>query len=255
MPAGDASIANSGTPPAADRWTTGPLDDFTTLGTVKNVAPIASSDTVANSVVWNYGTYDGQQPNKTIDLLFTVRATTKPFADSLAVSNVVLGLYNNSTGVISSTAAATNGTTRAPNLTLVKSITASSNPACAAAVAPANYDAARAGCDAGDTIDYRLTVSNTGHFGAYNVLLDDDGGLPAAGFAGSCTLLTVTDGAGTAVATSGNLFDTSAGNGLVDRDDTGRQQRHARSDRDPSRQLSLHDSDRRAAIASRPHHR
>jgi uncharacterized repeat protein (TIGR01451 family)/fimbrial isopeptide formation D2 family protein len=218
IPAGDASIANSGTVPAPDRWTTGPLDDFTSLGTVKNVSPTASSNTVANSVEWDYGTYDGQDANKTIDLLFTVRATTKPFADSLAVSNVVLGFYNNSTGVISSTAAATNGTTRAPKLTLAKSIIASSHtsaPACTTATPPANYDAAYAGCDSGDTIDYRLTVSNIGHFDAYNVLLDDDGGLAAAGYGGSCTLLGVSDGAGTAIATTGNLFDTSAGNGLL----------------------------------------
>ncbi len=214
VPAGDASIANTGTPPTTNQWTTGPLDNFTTLGTIKNVAPVASTNPVANAVQWNYGTYDGQDPNKTIDLLFTFRATSKPFADSLAVSNVVLGLYNNSTGVISSTAAAANGTTRAPHLTLAKSITASSNPACASAAPPANYDAAVAGCDAGDTIDYRLTVSNAGRSNAYNVRLDDDGGLPAAGFAGSCTLLSVTDGAGTPVAASGTLFDTSAGGGL-----------------------------------------
>ena len=77
------------------------------------------------------------------------------------------------------------------------------------------FAAALAGCDAGDTIDYLLTVSNTGHYNAYNVLLDDDGGLPAGGYGGLCTLLGVTDGGGTAVATSGNLFDTSAGNGLL----------------------------------------
>ncbi len=215
VPAGDTAIAFSGTPPPANHWTTGPLDNFTTLGTtINNVAPVASSNTVANSVVWNYGTFDGQQANKVIDLLFTFRATTTPFADSLAVSNVVLGLYNNSTGVISSTAAATNGTTRAPRLTLTKSITATSNPACAATAPPANYDAAVAGCDAGDTIDYRLTVSNAGRSNAYNVRLDDDGGVPAAGFGGSCTLLTVTNGAGAPVTTSGSLFNTSASGGL-----------------------------------------
>ncbi len=214
VPAGDTAIANSGTPPAANRWTTGPLDDFTTLGTVKFVAPVASSNTVANSVQWNYGTFDGQQPNKTIDLLFTFRATVRPFADSLAVSNVAQGIYNNSTGVISQTAAATNGTTRAPRLTLAKTITASSNPACATTAPPVTYDSAVAGCDAGDTIDFRLTVSNVGHSTSYNVRLDDDGGLPAAGYGGSCTLLTVTDGAGSTVATAGSLFDTSANGGL-----------------------------------------
>ena len=40
VPAGDTAIAFSGTPPAANHWTTGPLDNFTTLGTRStNVSP------------------------------------------------------------------------------------------------------------------------------------------------------------------------------------------------------------------------
>ncbi len=215
-PAGDAALAKSGTPPAAGRWTLGPDDTFTTLGgTVQNLTPAVTTSGVNNSIVFTYPAYDVQGPNEVVDLLFTVAATDATYADGLSITNVGVSETTNSFGQPSQLVDTVPIESRAPRLTLAKAILATSNPACAADTPPADFDGAVRGCDAGDTIDFRLTLQNAGRLAARNVRLDDDQGNPAAGFGGSCTLLAVTDGNGVAVPTTGSLFDTSANGGLV----------------------------------------
>ena len=216
-----ASARNSAAVPPAGRWTAGPADTFTKVNagdTIGLVQPVLATSGLGgeNRVSWDYGTYVGQQAGRVVDLLFTVTATTRPFGDALNLLNLAQLAYQNTVAVVTAEAAGVVTTTKAPSLTLQKTITGSSNGSCVAATPPANFDSARSGCDAGDTIDYRLVIANAGRSPAYNVRVDDDGGLPAAGFAGSCTLQSVTQGDGsTSVTATGDLFDTAAAGGLV----------------------------------------
>lgn len=216
-----AAARNPALAPAAGTWTAGPLDTFTKVSAgdaAGLVQPTLATSGIGgeNRVSWDYGTFVGQEPGRVVDLLFTVTATTRPFGDALNLLNLAQVQYQNTVAVVTAEAAGVVTTTRAPSLSLQKTITGSSNPACVATAPPAGFDSARQGCDAGDAIDFRLVLANGGRAPAYNVRVDDDGGLPAGGFGGSCTLQGVTLGDGiTPVATSGNLFDTSASGGLV----------------------------------------
>ncbi|MBK8322758.1 MAG: DUF11 domain-containing protein [Betaproteobacteria bacterium] len=214
--AGDAALAKTGTPPAAGRWTLGPDDTFTTLGgTVQNLAPAVTTSGVNNAIVFAYPGYDVQGPNEVVDILFTVAATDATYADGLSITNVGVSETTNSVGQASQSVDTVPIESRAPRVSLAKAILATSNPACVTDVPPADYDGAVRGCDAGDTLDFRLTLQNSGRLAARNVRLDDDQGSPAAGFGGTCALLAVTDGNGVAVPTTGSLFDTSANGGLT----------------------------------------
>lgn len=215
-PAGDAAIAKSGTAPAAGRWTLGPDDTFTTLGgTLQNLTPAVTTSGVNNAITFTYPAYDVQGPNEVVDILFTVAATNATYADGLSITNVGVSETTNSLGQASQNVDTVPVESRAPRLSLAKTILATSNPACVTDTPPADYDGAVRGCDAGDTLDFRLTLQNSGRLAARNVRLDDDQGNPAAGFGGSCTVLAVTDGNGVAVPTTGSLFDTSPNGGLV----------------------------------------
>ena len=112
-----------GAPPPSGKWTIGPSDTFTTVPTVvHDVAPVVTTSASANSIVWNYGTFNTQSPNEVADLMFTVTATTRPFADNLNIANLAQSSYQNSTTVTSLSATVTNITTKAPNVTIVKQI-------------------------------------------------------------------------------------------------------------------------------------
>ncbi len=211
--AGEAAIAGTGTPPAAGRWTTGPDDDATTIGAiVADVAPIVTTSAANEAITWDYGSVTTAN-GRIMDLLLTVEATDEPFGDGLSFTNVAAVTFQNSTGDQDLAISNAQVQTRAPRVTIRKAIVASSNPACVTATPPANYDSARSGCDASDTVDFRLTLENGGRSPAYNVRVDDSAN-PAAGLS-ACTLLSVQDGNGATVATTGSLFDTSASGGLV----------------------------------------
>ena len=80
-----------------------------------------------NRVSWDYGTYVGQQAGRVVDLLFTVTATTRPFGDALNLLNFAQLAYQNTVAVVTAEAAGVVTTTKAPSLTLQKTITGSSN--------------------------------------------------------------------------------------------------------------------------------
>ena len=200
------------------KWTIGPSDTFTTVPTVvHDVAPVVTTSAPANSIVWNYGTFNTQSPNEVADLLFTVTATTRPFADNLNIANLAQTSYQNSTTVTSLSATVTNITTKAPNVTIVKQILLPDiDTNCVAGAIPANYDAA--------VVELRCRRPDQLPAGADQLR-------PLArvqrahrrqpGPAGErasirrALLQTVTDSAGTPVATSGNLFDLTANGGLT----------------------------------------
>ena len=169
-----ASARNSAAVPPAGTWTAGPEDTFTKVNagdTIGLVQPVLATSGLGgeNRVSWDYGTYVGQQAGRVVDLLFTVTATTRPFGDALNLLNLAQLAYQNTVAVVTAEAAGVVTTTKAPSLTLQKTITGSSNGSCVAATPPANFDSARSGCDAGDTIDYRLVIANAGRSPAYNV--------------------------------------------------------------------------------------
>jgi uncharacterized repeat protein (TIGR01451 family)/fimbrial isopeptide formation D2 family protein len=224
-----ASARNPAAAPPAGTWTAGPADTFTKVGPADPlglVQPAVSSSAVQNSVTWDYGTYTGQQTGRVVDLLFTVAATTRPFADGLNLLNLAQAQYQNTFATVTASAAGTIFTTRAPDVTIRKDIVGSSNPNCTSALPPANYDSAVSGCDSGDRVDFRIALANAGRSPAYNVRIFDDGGVPALGFAGTCSVTAITDGNGNPVAVkdgagtpvtlpSGALFDATAAGGLV----------------------------------------
>jgi len=224
-----ASARNPALAPPAGTWTAGPSDTFTKItpaDPVGLVQPTLATSAVQNSVTWDYGSYGGQEVGRVVDLLFTVAATTRPFGDGLNLLNLAQAQYQNTFATVTASAAGTVFTTRAPNVTIHKDIVGSSNPTCTAAPPPTNYDSAFSGCDGGDRMDFRIALANAGRSPAYNVRIFDDGGVPAIGYAGSCSVTSITDGSGNPVAVkdgAGNpvtlpnaaLFDATASGGLV----------------------------------------
>jgi uncharacterized repeat protein (TIGR01451 family) len=95
-----------------------------------------------------------------------------------------------------------------PTLVLTKGVLASDNPTSDATVSPnpsiVPVDGNIFSADAGDTVQYQLTIENTGDTGgapAYDVIITD----PALSELTALTIISVTDGNGAPLATSGNL--------------------------------------------------
>ncbi len=133
----------------------------------------------------------------------TVKVTNKPFVDNLSLTNLMEG---SSSSTANSIARASEGVlfkVNAPVLTLKKGVLSSNG---AGTISPLPgvlpVDGNLSGADAGDVVTFRLTVENTGGAPAYQVNIKDT---PPAGLSG-CTLGTVTDGSGTALANTGNIF-------------------------------------------------
>ncbi len=133
----------------------------------------------------------------------TVKVTNKPFADSLSLTNLMEGSSSasgnrplrSSQGVIFKV--------NSPLLKLKKGVLARTGAGTIAplpAVLP--VDGNVSGVDAGDVVTFRLTVENTGGAGAYQVNLKDT---PPAGLS-ACNVISVTNGSGTSLATTGDLF-------------------------------------------------
>ncbi|MFM8892501.1 MAG: hypothetical protein ACKOTB_12925, partial [Planctomycetia bacterium] len=80
----------------AETWKYGPTD---TYAAISGITPTESSNTAANSLTWSFGTFQDSldRPART-DILFTVTATNRPFADGLLLTNQAEQTERNETG-------------------------------------------------------------------------------------------------------------------------------------------------------------
>jgi len=210
--AGLCSGGGTPTPPVADAWC------YTSADTVSGTPPppplTVSTGTGLNRIIWDYGSREAPTSGGAIDILYTLRATAAPMADRLNLANLAIQSYRDSlSGTDQTSGVTTQITTKQPQLAIRKEITAVSRGTIAG-TPTTGYDAEAQNLDAGDTVTYRVRITNTGSAPAFGIRLTDDAGTLTA--FSSCTAPTVTQGDGTtAVATSGSLFTTNPALGLT----------------------------------------
>ena len=126
-----------------------------------------------------------------------------PFADGLFLTNIAQSSTENSPNSVSTQLAPVQILVRAPVLEVTKGIAASSNPLADATISPSPailpVDGDISQSDAGDTLTYVITVQNTGGATAFDVEVTDPTIPGLTGF----TLVSVTDGNGLPLATTG----------------------------------------------------
>ena len=91
--AGGGSTADA---PPTGQWKFGPTDNY---AMISRIIPTTSFSAAANSVTWDFGTFQyGLDLPSTTDILFTVTATNRPFADGLLLTNQAEQTERNETG-------------------------------------------------------------------------------------------------------------------------------------------------------------
>ena len=245
----DAATSGTGNAPAAGTWTYGPDDTFHTIAAAPT--PTVSTDAAANSVVFDYGTYDTptNQPS-VIDLLFTVTASNDPYADNLKLANRAVITANNTALVPENNEGIAEITSSEPELVITKGIVATDNPAgvfSPATVGPVSFtapgtlgsrftgtisssglaatpiDSNLSEIDHADLVTYVIVVENqgSGKFGAFDTIIKDSpaAGMAIPGLGVDGINLRVTDGAGNALPynrVGTGLFDPNGALELVD---------------------------------------
>jgi uncharacterized repeat protein (TIGR01451 family)/fimbrial isopeptide formation D2 family protein len=242
----------SATLPGAGQWSFGPLDTFSQPDPpdVGGPTPTFSFSTAANSLSWDFGTFqDDENRSAVTDIFFTVTATARPFADGLFLTNQgvqtevtsqgqtlsqndiaqvqvaepLLGITkgvvatNDGSGVFTPTPYAPAGVTfSAPGSSPSFTGTVTSN-----GLATTPIVAALSNVGANDLVTFAIVIENTGRSpdGAFDVIFRDTFDstkfqLPAGGLN-----LQIRDGAGTLLpfTTLGTgLFDAAGGIQLDD---------------------------------------
>ena len=191
-------------PPPAGTWAIGPADTLT--GFIPTATLVA--DAAQNALALVPAMPFVLPTTETLDLLFTVTATTDPYGDRLVFNNIAFGRSTNSflQPVVASDTEPV--TTRAPQLAIRKDIVSSTNPNSGAGTVPAGFDDAWENADAGDQLTFAITLENQGSKDAIEVRLSDrwsQGGVAGQGYS-SCVVNSVADGAGTALPFTGDLF-------------------------------------------------
>jgi uncharacterized repeat protein (TIGR01451 family)/fimbrial isopeptide formation D2 family protein len=235
----------SGTLPGVGEWSFGPLDTF--FG-ISGIVPTTAADTAANSVSWDFGTFqDSFDRSAVTDIFFTVAATNRPFADGLLLTNQAQQTEVTTDGRTLSATDIAQVRIAEPLLGITKGVVSTDNPAgvfTPSPVAPAGVvfappgqagaaftgtitsaglaatpiDAALSNVLGNDLVKFTIIVENTGSGpdGAYNVTFQDTFDATKFRIPGGSTGLNlqITDGAGTPLAYTGDLF--AGGITLVD---------------------------------------
>ena len=198
----DPTIA--GSVPPVNTATYGPADTWRARFPVATVPhPTVSVSATGNAVSFNFGTFDDPQslPSR-IDLLLTVRASDRPTADRLLLTNQVRRL-SNSTGLAEAADdAIVQVLMTQPILRVSKGVTGSSNPGAllspatpgpvafappgasgapfsgvigSDALATTPVDSNIAGVDANDLVSFAIVIENTGssNRGAFDIAITD----------------------------------------------------------------------------------
>jgi len=241
-----AGGAPSADAPAAGQWKFGPSDNYSMIS---RIIPTTSFSAAANSQTWDFGTFQyGLDLPSTTDILFTVTATNKPFGDGLLLTNQAEQMERNETGdVLTSNTALAQVRISEPLLGVTKGVVSTTNPAgvfTPPTVAPAGVtfsapgvpgasftgtitstglasqpiDAALSNVLGNDLVKFCIVVENTGSgvHGAFDVAFRDtfDSSKLRIPAGGAGLNLRITDGTGTALAYTGDLF--GSGVTLVD---------------------------------------
>jgi uncharacterized repeat protein (TIGR01451 family)/fimbrial isopeptide formation D2 family protein len=245
----------SATAPAAGQWSFGPTDTFTAIS---GLTPTETFSAAANSVTWTFGTFqDSLDRSAVTDILFTVTATNRPFADGLLLTNQAEQTERNETGnLLTSNTALAQVKISLPLLDITKGVVSTTNTAgvfTPPTVAPAGVTFSQPGQPGAaftgtitssglasqpidsnlsnvlgnDLVKFTIIVENTGSGvnGAFDVAIRDafDAARMRIPTSGAGLNLQVTDGAGTLLAYTGDLFgsgitliDPSASTGSLD---------------------------------------
>ncbi len=224
-----AGGAPSPVAPAAGTASYGPTDTFSLIAGAPD--PTLVSDATVNTLTFDYGSFDtGANVASTIDLLFTLLIADVDFSDQLQLTNVSTAFENDTQLGTSDATAGAQFQYGQPELGVTKGVVATDNGAGAftpGTVGPSGFtapgspgvrfvpvfgstgllanpvDSDLADVDAGDLVSFAIVIENTGtgRNGAFDIQVSDT--LPV-GFAiptaGSGLNLTVTDGAGAAIA-------------------------------------------------------
>jgi uncharacterized repeat protein (TIGR01451 family)/fimbrial isopeptide formation D2 family protein len=228
----------SATAPAAGQWSFGPTDTFSAIS---GLTPTETFSAAANSVTWTFGTFQDSLDRPAVtDILFTVTATNKPFADGLLLTNQAEQTERNETGdVLTSNTALAQVQISEPLLGITKGVVSTNDPAgvfTPTTVAPAGVtfsqpgvagasftgtitspglasqpiDATLSNVVGNDLVKFCIIVENTGSgiHGAFDVAIRDafDAAKMRVPTNGAGLNLTVTDGTGAALSYTGDLF-------------------------------------------------
>jgi len=224
--------------PATGQWKFGPTDSYSRLS---RIIPTTSSNAAANSVTWDFGTFEDNfnQPSTT-DILFTVTATNRPFADGLLLTNQAEQTERNETGdVLTSNTALAQVKIAEPALDITKGVVSTNDAAGVfkpTTVAPAGVtfsqpgaagasftgtitssglastpiDATLSNVLGNDLVKFCIIVENTGSGpnGAFDVKVKDVFDATKMKIPANATGLNlkVTDGTGASMPFTGDLF-------------------------------------------------
>ncbi len=235
--AGGGSTADA---PPTGQWKFGPTDNY---AMISRIIPTTSFNAAANSLTWDFGTFQyGLDLPSTTDILFTVTATNRPFADGLLLTNQAEQTERNETGnLLTSNTALAQVQISEPLLDITKGVVSTTNaagvftpptvaPAGVTFSAPGQPGAAFTGTITSsglaaqpidsnlsnvlgnDLVTFCIVVENTGSGvnGAFDVSFRDVFDAARMQIPANATGLNlkVTDGTGAALPFTGDLFGT-----------------------------------------------
>ena len=123
-----AGGGSTATAPASGQWKFGPTD---TYSKISRIIPTVSFNAAANSETWDFGTFqDTLDQASTTDILFTITASNRPFADGLLLTNQAEQQERNETGdLLTSNTALAQVKVSEPLLGITKGVVSTNNPA------------------------------------------------------------------------------------------------------------------------------
>jgi uncharacterized repeat protein (TIGR01451 family)/fimbrial isopeptide formation D2 family protein len=233
----------SATAPAAGQWSFGQDDTFSQAPINGPNPGTATANTAANSLTWSFGTFQDSLDRLAVtDILFTVTATNRPFADGLMLTNQAEQTERNETGnVLTSNTALAQVKISEPLLDITKGVVSTNNAAgvfTPSTVAPAGVtfsqpgqpgaaftgtvtsgglasqpiDATLSNVVGNNLVKFCIVVENTGSGvnGAFDVAIRDVFDAAKMRIPTNTTGLNlkVTDGTGAALPFTGDLFGT-----------------------------------------------
>lgn len=189
--------------PVFDATTIAPGDVTLSVEDTFGVAPNSvTSDAATNSLTIGFPDVSTLNP---VVVSVDVKVTVQPnaFADDLYLTNIFHARSENSDGNVDTGETPVQIHVRAPELTLVKGVAATNGEGTISPVTtPPSGNLANA--DAGDQVDFVITIRNTGGAPAYDVVVTDT--VPAGLTGCSVTGAELSDG--TPLSSSGDLFTT-----------------------------------------------
>ncbi|MBL4659964.1 MAG: isopeptide-forming domain-containing fimbrial protein, partial [Alcanivoracaceae bacterium] len=159
-----------------------------------------TSDAPTNSLTINWPDITTASP-QVLSVDIDIAVTSDPFADNLSLTNLLLVNTENTAPIQTTDITPVVIQVRAPELMITKGILLTDQGTISPLPSILPVDGNVIDVDAGDLITYQVTVENTGGAVAHNVTITDTGAMGL----GTCNIVSVQDGAGTMLASSGTL--------------------------------------------------